>query len=108
MTSYSHLLRLLLPELIVTITAIFALTTDLVFLRSAALRTRLATAVSLATIGCIVAIFAITRATENVNLFDGMLIANPLVHLVQIALAAAIRHVLAEDQDHWIAPHLFA
>ena len=94
MTSYSHLLRLLLPELIVTITAIFALTTDLVFLRSAALRTRLATAVSLATIGCIVAIFAITRATENVNLFDGMLIANPLVHLVQIALLVLTIFVL--------------
>jgi len=41
MTSYSHLLQLAMPEVIVVITAIFALTADLVLLRTSPLRTRL-------------------------------------------------------------------
>lgn len=94
MTSYFHLLQLVLPELIVVVTAIFVLTADLVFLRTAALRTRLSTAVSLATIGCVAAIVAVARASESVNLFDGMLIANPLVHVVQIALLVLTIFVL--------------
>jgi len=101
MLSYSHLLQLLLPELIVTVTAIFALTADLVFLHSSAIRTRLSTAVSLATIGCAAAVFATARATESANLFDGMFIANPLVHVVQIALLILTIFVLllAVDSD---------
>ena len=101
MTPYFHLLQLVLPELIVVVTAIFVLTADLVFLRRAVLRTRLSTAVSLATIGCVAAVVAIARATESVNLFDGMLLANPLVHLVQIALLVLTVFVLllAVDSD---------
>ncbi len=106
MIPYSHLLQLAMPEVIVTITAIFALTADLVFLRTAALRTRLATSVSLATIGCIAAIFAIARASESVNLFDGMFLANPLVHLVQIALLVLTIFVLLLAVESEFTEHI--
>jgi len=94
MTSYSHLLQLAMPEVIVVITAIFALTADLVLLRTSPLRTRLSAAVSLATIGCVAAILSIAHSTDSVNLFDGMLVANPLTHLVQIALLVLTIFVL--------------
>jgi NADH-quinone oxidoreductase subunit N len=42
--------------------------------------------VGLASIGCAGAIARILLAPEAANLLDGMLIANPLIHLVQIAL----------------------
>lgn len=94
MIPYAHLLQLAMPEVIVVIVAIVALSADLLVLRNSLLRTRLLAAVSLATIGCIAAIFFITHSTGSVNLFDGMFVANPLIHIVQIALLVLTVFVL--------------
>ena len=101
MTPYSHLLQLAMPEVIVVLTAILALTLDLVFLRTTALRNRLGAAVTLASIGCVAAIAQLLRSTDRVNLFDGMFVANPLTHVVQIALLVLTIFVLllAIDSD---------
>ena len=101
MSPYSNLLHLAMPEAIVVVTAIFALSADLLVLRSAALRTRLRAAVSLATIGSLAAIFSIIHSPATVNLYDGMFVVNPLTHLVQIALLVLTLFVLllAVDSD---------
>ena len=83
---YAQLLRLALPEVIVVATALIVMAADLMVLRRCSTRVRFSVAVGLASIGCAGAIARILLAPEAANLLDGMLIANPLIHLVQIAL----------------------
>ena len=103
MISYSHLLQLAMPEVIVVVAAILALTADLVLLRTSPLRSRLAiAAVSLATRPAApAAILSLVLSAERVNIFDGMFVGNPLTHVVQIALLVLTVCVLllAVDSD---------
>ena len=83
-TTYPQMLRLLWPEIIVTITALAMVALDLLLRRSAR-RIRFAVASAVAALGCAGAILRLLLA-EQANLFDGMFLATPLTHLVQIAL----------------------
>jgi hypothetical protein len=86
-TNYAQLLRLALPKIIVVATALIVMALDLVFLRKRPfnprpLRRRLLRRIA-----------GLRRRNpphparaRTANIFDGMLIANPLTHLVQIAL----------------------
>jgi NADH-quinone oxidoreductase subunit N len=84
--NYAQMLRLAMPEVIVAIMALIVLATDLLFLRRYQTRVRFAIAAGLASFGCAGAIFQLLLSPAQANVFDGMLVANPLTHLVQIAL----------------------
>jgi NADH-quinone oxidoreductase subunit N len=85
-TNYTQLLQLVMPQVIVVATALITLAIDRLFLRNRATSLRFAVAAGLASLGCIAAILRIIYCLAQANLFDGMLIANPLTHFVQIAL----------------------
>jgi len=86
--NYVQLLQLALPQTIVVATALIVMATDLLLLRDRATRTRFTIAAVLASLGCAAAIVRILLAPAQANILDGTLIANPLIHLVQIALLA--------------------
>jgi len=85
-TNYAQMLQLALPEVIVAITALIVLAIDLLFLRQYRTRVRFAVAAGLASIGCAAAILQLLLSRAQTSVLDGMLVANPLTHLVQIAL----------------------
>lgn len=84
--SYTHLLQLAMPEVIIVVTALIVLSVDLLFLRNQRTHLRFAVVASLASLGCVGGIFRILQAPEQTNALNGMFLANPLTHLLQIAL----------------------
>ena len=84
--NYGQLLQLAWPEIIVTVTALIAMAADLLFFRRSPLRARFLIASSLATIGCIAAIFKLLPGSSQGVLFGGAFVSDPVTHLVQIAL----------------------
>ncbi len=86
--NYSQLLQLALPEVIVVATALVVMAIDLLALRKSAIQTRFRAATTLASLGCIAAILSTLHTPAADNLLNGVLIASPLTHLVQIALLA--------------------
>ncbi len=75
-----------MPELLLVLTALAVMAADLLVLRRYPLRTRFTAASILASLGCIAAIIQIAASSVPSNLLDGVLVTNPLVHVVQIAL----------------------
>ncbi|MGO8720388.1 MAG: NADH-quinone oxidoreductase subunit N [Acidobacteriaceae bacterium] len=84
--NYAQLWQLALPAIIVAAAALIALAVDLLLLRSRPTHLRFTVAAILASLGCAAAIVQLLFAPQQANLLDGTLIANPLTHLVQIAL----------------------
>src|ERR1019366_9205201 len=84
--NYPQLLQLAMPQVILVATALIAMAIDLLVLRKSVIRVRFAVVAGLASLGCIGAILRIALVPVQANILDGMLIANPLTHLVQIAL----------------------
>ncbi len=71
---YSDLFRVTLPETALEIAALFVLVVDLGFLRKAALKVRLAVAVSLGVLGCAAGLWAIS-IQQRIGLYvDGDLV----------------------------------
>lgn len=85
-TYYPQLLQLALPEIIVVVAALVALAVDLLFLRESQTDIRFAAAVVIGSLGCVGAILRLVLAPAQANISHGILVANPLTHLVQIAL----------------------
>ena len=85
---YAQVLYLVLPELLLVLSALAVMALDLLVLRRYPLRTRFTAASILASLGCIAAIVQIAASPAPSNLLDGVLLTNPLVHVVQIALLA--------------------
>jgi NADH-quinone oxidoreductase subunit N len=104
--NYTQLLQLALPEVIVVATALIVMAIDLLFLRRAAIHKRFAVAASLASLGCVIAILRILLAPQVANFFDGMLIASPLTHLVQIALLVLTIFTLLISVDSTYTEHV--
>ncbi len=86
MMSYADLLHFTLPEIVVAVAGLLALTLDITVLRKSPLSNRLRSAVIVALIGCVLAIHFLTRAPHSYGLPDGMFVMTPLTHIVQIAL----------------------
>src|SRR6185437_12778339 len=84
--SYTALLHLLLPEVIVIAAALLALTADLLISRTAPARTRFATCAVISGIGCIGAITQIMRGPQQANIFNGTFVIGPETQLVQTAI----------------------
>ena len=86
--NYAQLWQLVLPQVIVVAAALIALAVDLLWLRTRPTYTRFTVAALLGSLGCVLAIARIVLVPAQANVLDGTLLANPLTHLVQIALLA--------------------
>jgi NADH-quinone oxidoreductase subunit N len=85
--SYAELLQLTLPEIVVALTALVALTVDLSVMRRSALETRWKVGALIACAGCAGSIFMLLGHSPQGGLADGMLVVNSLTQLVEAALA---------------------
>ena len=83
---HNALFQLALPEIILAVAALAVLSVDLLVLRTRAIRVRAAVATALASGGCALAMVRIFFAAHSANVMDGMLLATPLIQLVQVAL----------------------
>jgi len=104
--NYAQLLRLALPEVIVVATALIVMAVDLLALQRRNIRTRFSVAAGIASLGCVGAIVRILLSPEVANILDGTLIANPLTHLVQIALLALTIFTLLLSVDSTFTEHV--
>jgi NADH-quinone oxidoreductase subunit N len=102
---YTHLLQLLLPEVIVVVTALVVLATDLLFLRSRTTRLRFSVAATLASLGCAGSILRLSLAPAAAEL-GGVFVANPLTQFVQIALLALTIITLLLSVDSTFTEHV--
>jgi NADH-quinone oxidoreductase subunit N len=105
MTNYGQLLPLVLPQVTLVVAALVVLFVDL-RLRKKSVRVRFAVAITLALPFCVYAIARILAAPANVSLFDGVLISNPLIHLVQIALIVLTIFTLLLSVDSTFTTHI--
>ncbi len=103
---HAPLLQLALPEVIVVCTALLVLAMDILFLRTCRTRIRFAVAVAIASAGCAVAILRLLLAPEQANFLNGTLVANPLTHLVQIALLVLTILTLGISVDSTFTEHV--
>jgi NADH-quinone oxidoreductase subunit N len=104
--SYAHLLQLAMPEVIIILTALIVLATDLLFLRKYAARLRFTLAAILASIGCIASLFRLLHTQEQANAFNGMFLSNPLTHFVQAALLLLTIITLLLSADSTFTEHI--
>src|ERR1035441_4038576 len=104
--NYAQLLQLALPEVIVVATALFVMAIDLLALRRHAPQVRFAVTATLASLGCAGAILRILLAPAQATILDGMLVANPLTHLVQIALLVVTIFTLLISVDSALTEHV--
>lgn len=86
--SYADLLRVTLPEIVVTLTALVLLAFDLSSLRRAAIERRFGAAALVACVGSLAAVWMLAHATGTTILPDSMFVVTPLTRVVQIALLA--------------------
>ena len=105
MISFPQLLHLVLPELIVVATALIALTFDLLSLRRRPLAVRFRVAAAVGSVGCGAAIVRLL-APEQADFLHGVLLSNPLTHLVQIALLVLTVFVLLLAADSRFTEHV--
>ncbi len=104
--NYAQLMQFAAPELIVVVAALIVLAIDLLFLRKYQTRIRFAIAAGLASAGCAGAIFQLLLAPAQASVLDGMLVANPLTHLVQIALLILAISTLLISVDSTFTEHV--
>ncbi|MGB0125547.1 MAG: NADH-quinone oxidoreductase subunit N, partial [Silvibacterium sp.] len=86
--SYFDLLRLTLPEILVALSGLIALTLDLTVMQRRGLSVRWRMGALIACSGCVGAILLLLLRPEHASLYDGMLVVNSLTQLVQVVLAA--------------------
>lgn len=99
--NYGQLLGLAWPEIILTVTALLVVAADILFLRKSSIRTRFIASVAISSIGCVGAILRLLHTFTQDTVHGGMLVATPLVSLVQIALVAltVVTLFLSVDSD---------
>ncbi len=99
--NFMELLRLTLPEIVVALAGLLALTLDLIVLeqRTPAVRWKLCALAACA--GCAGAIVLLVLRPEQASLYDGMLVVTPLTQMVQAVLAgfAILAVLLSVDSD---------
>jgi NADH-quinone oxidoreductase subunit N len=85
---YYQMLRLSAPEAIVTVTMLLVLAADLTVLRGKSLAARFNFGALLSVLGCASAACLALHRHVEANLFDGMLVVNPSVDFIKVALLA--------------------
>jgi NADH-quinone oxidoreductase subunit N len=104
--TYTHLLHLAFPEVILAITSVIVLAVDLVILRGNTIKTRFTVASLLATFGCGAAIFHLVCAPQQTNLLNGVFLSSPLINTVQIILPALSIFTLLLSIDSTFTDHV--
>jgi len=104
--SYAALLHLLLPEVIVVITALLVLAADLLISRAAPSRTRFAMGAVISSIGCIGAITQILCDPQQANVFNGTLVIGLETQLVQVALLILTVFIVVVSSGHSFTSHV--
>lgn len=104
--TYTHLLHLALPEVIVVITSVIVLAVDLLILRNSTTKIRFTAASLLATLGCAAAILHLVYAPQQVNPLSGVFLSNPLINTVQIILLALSILTLLLSIDSTFTDHV--
>jgi NADH-quinone oxidoreductase subunit N len=84
--SYTDLLHLALPEVIVVLTSILVIAVDLLALRGSSIKTRFTTASLLGAAGCAAAIANLLLAPQQAIVLNGVFLASPLTQFAQVAL----------------------
>ena len=102
----AQLLRLALPEVIVVATALIVMAADFLFLHRFNTRVRFALAAGLGILGCAGAILRIIVAPEVANILNGVLIATPLTHWVQVAILVLTIFTLLLSVDSTFTQHV--
>jgi NADH-quinone oxidoreductase subunit N len=94
---YLDLLRVTLPEIVVALAALVALSLDIVLLKHVILKTRLRIGVLIGCAGCVVSIL-LAHTSPDLRLADGMLVLTPLTAVLQTSLLVlAILTLLLSD-----------
>ena len=102
----AQLLQVALPEVILVVAALVVLAMDLLFLRTYRTRVRFTIASAIASAGCAGAVLQLLLAPHRANVLDGMLVANPLTGLVQIALLILTIFTLLISVDSAFTEHI--
>jgi NADH-quinone oxidoreductase subunit N len=104
--NYGQLLRLVWPEIILTVTALIVVAVDLLFFRRSRVRVRFMVAATVASAGCVGAIFRLLFASTQGTVLDGIFLSNPLTHLVQVALLVITIVALFLSVDSTFTDHV--
>ena len=104
--SYLALLKLAVPEIILVLTVLVVLAADLLALRELELRLRLLVGAMISCVGCAVAIAWMVALPEHSNLFEGMLVVNPLTQFVKVALLALTISTILISADTDFTTHV--
>jgi len=99
--SYFEVLKLAMPETILTVTAFAALFVDLTVMRGAERAYRRRVSAALAGLGCLVSAIWMIQFPAAGVIGDGVLVADPLTRLVKVALVAltALTALISLDSD---------
>jgi NADH-quinone oxidoreductase subunit N len=104
--SYQQLVRLAIPEIVLVVTALVVMAADGLWLRGRAVRVRFAAAATIGSLGCASAVVWLAVAGAQGSLLDGVLLANPLTQLVQIAILALTILTLLLSVDSTFTEHV--
>lgn len=104
--TYSELFQLVLPQVIVIVTALIVLAADSLLMRGARTRARLGMGAIISCIGCVGAIAQMLITPMQANVFDGTLVISPQTQLVQIALLGLAILVIVLSIDSTFTPHV--
>jgi len=104
--TYLDLLKLAVPEVIITLTALVVLAADLVALRGVEQRFRFIIAGMISCIGCAGGIAWMLISHANENAFEGMLVVNPLTQLVKISILALTIFTILLSMDSDFTTHI--
>jgi len=99
--SLTELLRLTLPEIVVSLVGLLTLTLDLVAVQQRTFATRWKVGALTACTGCAGAILLAVLRPEQASIYGGMLVVTPLTEMVQAALAGftILAVLLSVDSD---------
>ena len=99
--SYLEVLKLAMPETILTVTAFAVLFVDLTVMRGAGRAYRRRVSAALAGLGCLVSTIWMIQFPAAGVIGDGVLVADPLTRLVKVALVAltALTALISLDSD---------
>jgi NADH-quinone oxidoreductase subunit N len=103
---FAALFRLILPEVIVVITALGVLTIDLLFMRGSATRARFIVGAAISCIGCAGAVAWMLAAPQQANVFDGMLVITAQTQLIQISLLVLTIFVICISTESTFTAHV--
>lgn len=104
--SYTELLHLAQPEVIVVLTSIMVIAIDLLVLRSSSIKTRFTVASLLGAAGCAIAIADLILAPQQAIVLNGVFLASPLTQFAQIALLVLSIFTLLLTTDSDFTTHV--